>query len=54
MAFGEMWVFGKDLDNGSQLYIKIAMGTANSNTICISFHEAESKIEFPYKNNEPI
>ena len=41
-------VFGKDFD-GKQLYIKIAMGSPNSKTICISFHIAEKPIKYKFK-----
>lgn len=44
----EMWVFGKDVD-GTEVYIKITMGKPNSNTICISFHEAEYPMSYPFK-----
>jgi len=47
--FGEMWVFGKDV-KGQEVYIKISMGQPNSNTICISFHIAESPIHYPFKD----
>ncbi len=49
-GYGEMWVFGKDL-NGEEIYIKISLGKANKSTICISFHKAEQKMAYPYKNN---
>ena len=42
--FNEMWVFGRDMD-GTELYIKIALGQPNSKTICISFHVAEHPIK---------
>lgn len=45
-GFNEMWVFGKDV-NGQEVYIKIAMGIPNSNTICISFHKAEYPMNYP-------
>ena len=48
--FGDLWVFGKDFD-GSELYIKISMGRPNSKTICISFHAAEHKINYAFKDN---
>ena len=38
---GEMWVFGKDV-KGHEVYIKI--------TMCISFHIAEHKMNYPFKN----
>lgn len=48
-SFGDMWVFGKDHD-GTELYIKISLGVPGSNTICISFHEAEHPLNYPFKN----
>ena len=48
LGCGEMWVFGKDFDV-KQLYIKIAMGSPNSKTICISFHVAEKPIKYKFK-----
>lgn len=47
---GEMWVFGKDV-RGTEVYIKITMGTPNSHTICISFHAAEYPMFYPLKKN---
>ena len=46
--FNEMWVFGRDMD-GTELYIKIALGQPNSKTICISFHVAEHPIKYSNK-----
>ena len=48
IPYGELWVFGKDLD-GTELYIKISMGQPNNKTICISFHIAEHPMKYPYK-----
>jgi hypothetical protein len=45
---GEMWVFGKEV-KGEEVYIKIALGNENSHTICISFHIAEYKMNYPFK-----
>lgn len=45
---GEMWVFGKDV-KGKDVYIKISMGVSNSSAICISFHIAEHKIQYKFK-----
>lgn len=45
---GEMWVFGKDV-KGREVYIKIMMSNVNGQTICISFHLAESRLSYPYK-----
>ena len=49
-TFGDMWVFGKDYD-GTELYIKISLGAPGSKTICISFHEAEHPLSYPFKKN---
>ena len=46
--FKEMWVFGKDV-NGCEVYIKVAMGEPNNRTLCISFHKAEHKMAYPFK-----
>jgi hypothetical protein len=44
----DLWVFGKDYD-GTELYIKIAMGIPNDKTVCISFHLAEHPISYAFK-----
>ena len=49
--FGEMWVFGKDV-KGREIYIKIMLGCAGSQTICISFHIAEHPLSYPFKTVE--
>lgn len=46
-----LWVFGKQV-KGTEVYIKISMGTANSQTICISFHPAEYPMTYPFKTNK--
>lgn len=45
---GDMWVFGKDI-KGNEVYIKISLGTENSQVICISFHVAEYEMKYPFK-----
>lgn len=47
-GFMPMWVFGKEV-NKQEVYIKISMGIASSNTICISFHPAEHPMNYPLK-----
>lgn len=42
----DMWVFGKDY-NGTELYIKITI--VEGYALCISFHEAEHSIIYPFK-----
>jgi len=46
----DMWVFGKNF-NGHELYIKISMGRANANVLCISFHIAEKPLCYPFKQS---
>lgn len=43
-----MWVFGKIVKK-KEVYIKITMGATNSGVICISFHLAEHKMNYPLK-----
>jgi hypothetical protein len=44
----DMWVFGKVIQS-KEVYIKITMGQASSKVLCISFHFAESSLNYPYK-----
>lgn len=43
-----MWVFGKVI-KGKEVYIKITIGSENLPVICISFHEAEFAMTYPFK-----
>ena len=43
-----LWVFGKQFKN-RVIYIKISVGPPNRPVICISFHEAEREMTFPFK-----
>jgi hypothetical protein len=43
-----MWVFGKMVKK-KEVYIKITMGAMGSNVICISFHLAQHKMNYPLK-----
>lgn len=45
---GEIWVFGKDV-KGREVYIKIMISDICGQTICISFHLAESPMKYPFK-----
>lgn len=47
----DMWVFGKEMKN-KELYIKISLGVNGSKVICISFHVAEHKMNYPLKTLE--
>ncbi|MCQ2289125.1 MAG: type II toxin-antitoxin system MqsR family toxin [Muribaculaceae bacterium] len=52
-AFDEgdlLWVFGKDY-KGTELYIKITI-INQGRCLCVSFHEAEHPIVYPFKRKE--
>ena len=43
-----LYVFGKNI-NGKQVYIKLKIkGKQNKRVLCLSFHYASRKMEFPY------
>lgn len=44
----DMWVFGKIIKQ-REVFIKITMGAMNSSVICISFHLAQHKMDYPFK-----
>ncbi|MDP4853476.1 MAG: hypothetical protein NWR22_09860, partial [Saprospiraceae bacterium] len=44
----DMWVFGKTIKK-RDVYIKITMGSIGSSVICISFHLAQHKMNYPFK-----
>jgi hypothetical protein len=44
----DMWIFGKTIKE-KEVYIKITMGTIGSSVICISFHLAQYKMNYPLK-----
>ncbi|MDP3928911.1 MAG: toxin [Bacteroidota bacterium] len=44
----DMWVFGKTVKK-KEVYIKITMGALGSSVICISFHLAQHKMQYPLK-----
>ena len=43
-----MWVFGKTIKK-QEVYIKITLGAMGASVICISFHLAEHKMQYPLK-----
>ena len=47
-AGAPLWVFGK-IVKGRMVYIKISTGKPNKQVTCISFHEAEHEMKFPFK-----
>lgn len=44
----DMWVFGTIVKK-KEVYIKITFGAMGSSVICISFHIAEHKMNYPLK-----
>jgi hypothetical protein len=44
----DMWVFGKVIKK-KEVYIKITMGSIGNSVICISFHLAQYKMNYPLK-----
>lgn len=44
----DMWVFGKIIKK-KEVYIKITMGAMGSSVICISFHLAQHRMNYPLK-----
>jgi len=44
----DMWVFGKTVKK-KEVYIKITMGVMGCSVICISFHLAQHKMQYPLK-----
>ncbi|AYD47931.1 toxin [Arachidicoccus soli] len=44
----DMWVFGKTVKN-KEVYIKITIGAMSNSVICISFHLAQHKMNYPLK-----
>jgi hypothetical protein len=44
----DMWVFGKTIKK-KEVYIKITMGIMGNSVICISFHLAQHKMQYPLK-----
>lgn len=44
----DMWVFGKSVKK-KEVYIKITIGAMGCSVICISFHLAQHKMNYPLK-----
>ena len=47
-GIASMWVFGKKVKK-VEVYIKISMGQPNNKVLCISFHDAEHLMNYPFK-----
>lgn len=50
-GIASMWVFGKRVKK-AEIYIKISMGRPNEEVLCISFHDAEESMNYPFKEYE--
>lgn len=52
---GEIWVFGKIINNDEH-YIKLKIVKSKEDKLakCISFHKAEYKIHYPFKNSKQV
>jgi hypothetical protein len=48
---GEYWEFGKSIKN-TEIYIKINKGLKDKPVICISFHKAKFKINYPLRKKK--
>ena len=44
----DMWVFGKMVKE-REIYIKVQMGPPNGETVCISFHFSDNRMNYPFK-----
>lgn len=42
-----LFVFGKDI-NGNLIYVKLKIRDQQKQVVCVSFHYAKEKMEFPY------
>lgn len=51
-GLASMWVFGTKV-KGIEVYIKISLGSFGTQVICISFHDAEHAMSYPFKNIQP-
>ncbi|MDO5157179.1 MAG: hypothetical protein Q4D51_14585 [Eubacteriales bacterium] len=43
-----LFVFGKDI-NGKLIYVKLKIRNQQKQVVCVSFHYAKDKMEFPYE-----
>jgi hypothetical protein len=48
----DVWVFGVALDT-AEVYVKLSLAGEESNSvICISFHESEKPLDYPFGDND--
>jgi hypothetical protein len=48
----EMWVFGLQV-TASEVYVKTQVIVEPARCVCISFHEAERPMHYPFRETEP-
>lgn len=48
-GIASIWVFGKNVKKGTEIYIKISIGRPNDRVICISFHKSKHSMTYPFK-----
>jgi hypothetical protein len=48
-GIASLWVFGKTVKK-REVYIKISLGRPNNRVICISFHDSEKPMTYPFKS----
>jgi Motility quorum-sensing regulator, toxin of MqsA len=48
----EGWVFGLQV-TGSEVYVKIQVIVEPARCVCISFHESERPMHYPFRETEP-
>lgn len=47
-SLGDLWVFGKEIKK-EEIYIKVTVSMQGDTPVCISFHIAEHKMNYPFK-----
>jgi len=48
----QMWVFGLRV-RGSEVYVKIQVIVEPARCVCISFHESERPMHYPFRETQP-
>lgn len=49
-TLGNVWIFGTSI-NGYEIYIKLSDNFKGNMAKCISFHKADFKCKYPYREN---
>jgi len=48
----EMWIFGLQV-TGSEVYVKLQVIVDPTHCVCVSFHESERPMHYPFRETEP-